>query len=63
MKCGNAPEEGKALKFKEEATDTWRDEHDIPGTESLPEMMEMKKRGRSDTDSTAYSDSHDPKFA
>jgi hypothetical protein len=50
-------EEEKALKIKEEATDAWREEHDIPGTESLLEMMqaeEMQKRGRSDTVSTVF---------
>jgi hypothetical protein len=58
-------EEEKALKIKEEATDAWREEHDIPGTESLLEMIqaeEMQKE-RSDTVSTAFSDSHDPKRA
>jgi hypothetical protein len=58
-------EEERALKIKE-ATDAWREEHDIPGTESLLEMMqaeEMQKRGRSDTVSTIFSDSHAPKRA
>jgi hypothetical protein len=32
-------EEEKALKIKEEATDACREEHDIPGTDSLLEMM------------------------
>ena len=38
--------------------------HNIPGTESLLEMIqaeEMQKRGRSDTLSTVFSDSHDQK--
>ena len=38
--------------------------NDIPGTESLLEMMEaeeQQKRDRSDTASTAFSDSHVPK--
>jgi hypothetical protein len=59
-------EEGMALNFKQEATDAWRKEHNIPATESLLEMMhteEMQKRERSDTVSTAFSDSHDPKRA
>jgi hypothetical protein len=57
-------EEEKALKIKEEATEFWREEHNIPDTESLLEMMqaeELPKRGRSDTVSTTLSDSHDPK--
>jgi len=57
-------EEEKALKITEEATDAWREEHDIPCTESLLEMIqaeEIQKRERSDTVSTAFSDSHDPK--
>src|ERR1700729_3909518 len=44
-------EEEKALKITEEVTDTWREENNIPGTESLLEMMQaedMQKRGRSD---------------
>ena len=44
----------------------WREEHNIPDTEILLEMMqaeEMQKRGRSDTVSTAFSDSHDPRRA
>ena len=59
-------EEEKALGIKIEATDAWREEHDIPGTESLLEMMqaeEIQKRERSDTVSTAFSDSHEPKRA
>ena len=57
-------EEEKALNIEEEATDSWREEHNIPGTESLLKMMqaeEMQKRERSDMVSTALSDSHDPK--
>jgi hypothetical protein len=59
-----AREKEKALGIKMEATDVWREEHDIPGTESLLEMMqaeEIQKRGGSDTVSTAFSDSHDQK--
>ena len=59
-------EEGKALKIQEEAIDAWTEEHDIPGTESLLEMIqaeEIQKRGRSDTVSTTFSDSHEPKRA
>ena len=59
-------EEEKALKITEEVTDTWREEHNIPGTERLLEMMQaedMLKRGRSDTVSTAFSESHDQKRA
>ena len=59
-------EEEKALKITEEVTDTWREEHNIPGTESLLEMMQaedMLKRGRSDTVSTAFSESHNQKRA
>jgi hypothetical protein len=59
-------EEEKALKIIEEATDAWRAEHDIPGTDSLLEMMqadEMQKRERSDTVSTYFSVSHDQKKA
>ena len=40
--------------------------NDIPGTESLMEMMEaeeQQKRDRSDTASTSFSDSHVPKRA
>src|ERR1700727_1522679 len=42
-------EEEKALNIEEEATDFWREEHNIPGTESLLKMMqaeEMQKRER-----------------
>jgi hypothetical protein len=56
-------EDEKALKIKEEATDAWREVHNIPGTRSLLEMMkaeEMQKRGRSDTGSTAFSDRNSP---
>ena len=59
-------EEEKALGIKEEVTAAWREENDIPGTESLLEMAEaeeMQKRGRSDTVSTVFSDSHDQKRA
>ena len=59
-------EEEKVLKITEEVTNAWRQEHNIPGTESLLEMMQaedMQKRGRSDTVSTAFSDTHDPKRA
>ena len=59
-------EKERALKIKEEATYAWREECDIPGTESLLEMMQaegIQKRGRSDTFSTAFSDSHDQKRA
>jgi hypothetical protein len=57
-------EEEKALKVTEDATDAWRVEHDIPGTDSLLELIqaeEIQKRGRPDTVSTTFSDSHDPK--
>ena len=56
----------KALGIKEEATASWREQYDIPGSESLLEMMqakEVQKRERSDTMSTAFSDSHDSKRA
>jgi hypothetical protein len=56
--------EEKALKMKKEATDAWREEHDLRCTESLLEMVqaeEIQKRGRSDTVSTAFSDRHDQK--
>ena len=53
----------KALKMTEEVTDAWREEHNIPGTESLLQAEDMQKRGRSDTVSTAFSDSHDQKRA
>jgi hypothetical protein len=56
-------EEEKALGIKEEVTVAWREEHNIPGTESLLEMIqaeEMQKRGRSDT---VFSDSNDQKRA
>ena len=59
-------EEEMALNIKQEATDAWRKEHNIPATESLLEMIqaeEMQKRGRSDTVSTVFSDSHDHKRA
>jgi hypothetical protein len=35
-------EEEKALNIKEEATDAWREEHNIPGTESLLEMVQAE---------------------
>jgi hypothetical protein len=44
-------DEEEALGIKEEATAAWSEEHNIPGTESLLEMIqaeEMQKRGRSD---------------
>jgi hypothetical protein len=47
-------------------TDAWREEYNIPGIDSLLEMVqaeEMQKRGRSDTLSTVFSDSHDQKKA
>jgi hypothetical protein len=59
-------EEEKALKIKKEAAGAWKEEHDIPGTNSLLEMMqaeEIQKRERSDTVSTTFSDSHDSKRA
>ena len=58
--------EEKAFNIAEKATDTYREKNDIPGTESLLEMMEaeeQQKRDRSDTASTAFSDSHVPKRA
>ena len=58
-------EEEKAL-VKEELTVAWREEHNIPGAESLLELIqaeEMQKRGRSDTVSTFFSHSHDQKRA
>jgi hypothetical protein len=61
-----AREEEKALKITEEATHARREEHDIPGIDSLLELMqseEIQKRGRSDTVSTVLSDSHDKKRA
>ena len=59
-------EEERALGIKEDITVAWREEHNIPGTESLLEMIqaeEMQKKGRSDTLSTVFSDSHDQKRA
>ena len=35
-------EEEKALNIEEEATDSWREEHNIPGTESLLKMMQAE---------------------
>jgi hypothetical protein len=35
-------EEEKALNINEETTDTWREEHNIPGTEILLEMMQAE---------------------
>jgi hypothetical protein len=32
-------EEERASKIKEEAIYTWREEHDIPGTDSLLELI------------------------
>ena len=58
--------EEKALGIKEEVTVAWMEEHNILETESLLEMIqaeEMQKRGRSDTVSTVFSDSHDQKGA
>ena len=49
-----------ALGIKKEATYAWREEHDIPGTESLLKAEEMQK-DRSDTISTPFSDRYDPK--
>jgi hypothetical protein len=57
-------EEEKALGIKEDITDAWREEYNIPGTDSLLEMVqaeEMQKRERSDTLPTVLSDSHDQK--
>ena len=57
-----AREEENALKITEEATHARREEHDIPGIDSLLELMqaeEIQKRGRSDTVSTVLSDSYD----
>jgi len=62
----NTREEEKALWIKEEVTVAWREEHNIPGTGSLLEMIqteEMQKSGRSDTVSTVFSDSNDQKKA
>ena len=59
-------EEGKVLWIEEEVTIAWREEHNIPDTESLLELIqaeEMYKRGRSDTVSTVFSNSHDQKGA
>ena len=36
-------EEEKALGIKEKVTVAWREEHNIPGTESLLEMMQEKE--------------------
>ena len=36
-------EEEKALKITKEATDAWREEHDIPCTESLLEMIQAEE--------------------
>ena len=58
--------EEKALGIKEEVTVAWMEEHNILETESLLEMIqteEMQKRGRSDTVSTVFSNSHDQKGA
>ena len=58
--------EENALGIKEDITVAQREEHNIPGTKSLLEMIqaeEMQKRGRSDTLSTVFSDSHDQKRA
>ena len=59
-------EEEKAFNIAEKLTETYRKAHDIPGTETLLEMMEAEekqKRDRSDTVSTAFSDSHIQKRA
>ena len=51
------------LQESKEAINAWKEEYDIPGTESLLEMMkaEEMQKDRSDTVSTAFSNSHDPK--
>jgi hypothetical protein len=65
LKLSNSKEE-KALGIKEDITVAWREEHNIPGTESLLEMIQaekMQKKGRSDTLSTVFYDSHNQKRA
>jgi hypothetical protein len=37
-------EEEKALKITKEFTDAWREEHDIPCTEGLLEMIQARSR-------------------
>jgi hypothetical protein len=47
-------EEEKALNIKEEATDAWREEHNIPGTESLLEMMQVAEEMQKESDQTQF---------
>ena len=55
-------EKEKALKIKEEATDLYREEYNIPDTDGLLEMREeWEKRKRSDTISSVSSDKHGSK--
>ena len=55
-------EEERTLGIQEVATNTWREENNIPDSDSFQELLQnIQKRDRSDTVSTAFSDSHDPK--
>ena len=46
-------EEEKALNIEEEATDSWREEHNIPGTESLLKMMQAEEMQK-ESDQTQF---------
>jgi hypothetical protein len=54
-------EEEKALKIEEDATDLYRNDHNIPDTDGLEMRAEWEKRKRSDTISTVSSDKHGSK--
>jgi hypothetical protein len=41
-------EEERALKFTEEATHAWREEHDIPGTEACLKCRQKKYKKEAD---------------
>jgi hypothetical protein len=51
-----AKEEENALGIHKRVTDSWRGRNDSDGFQ-----QNMQKRDRSDTTSTSFSDSHDPK--
>jgi hypothetical protein len=57
-----AKEEENALGIHERVTNSWRERNNIPDSDGFQELVQnMQKRDRSDTVSTSFSDSHDPK--
>jgi hypothetical protein len=55
-------QEEKALGIGEDFIHKWRRENNIPDSDGLAAMIEdQQKRGRSDTVSTTFSDSHNTK--